>query len=146
MNFSDEMIAENPTDTLPLFSQWAFNWTRPDNLVGSVRYALEVRSKYERLLSNPDPSTFVMGYSDNPHFITFARIDEEQALIIVASTSLTTRESGMAYVPLCDCTLQPVWGTDVAHRGDGTISMEAELGNGHVLILEAGPDFPALRG
>lgn len=146
LNFSDEMIAENPTDTLPLFSQWAFNWTRPDNLVGSVRYAMEVRSKYERLLSNPDPSTFVMGYSDNPHFITFARIDEEQALIIVASTSLDTREPGIAYVPLCDCTLQPVWGTDTAHRGDGTISVEAELGNGHVLILEAGPDFPALRG
>ncbi len=145
LGFTDEMIAENPTDTLPLFSEWAFDWTRPDNLIGSVRYALQIRQKYQRLLSNPNPDTFVMGYSDNPQLMTFARIDEEQALIVVANTSLGTREPGRAYIPLCDCVLPPVWGTDVAHKANGNLSIEVDLGNGHVLVLEAGPDFPAFR-
>lgn len=145
LGFSDEMIQANPTDTLPLFSAWAFDWTRPDNLVGSIRYALEVRQKYERLLSNPDPNTFVLGYGDNPHFLAFARTDEEQTLIVVTSTSMGTRERGRAYLPLCECNLQPVWGSDVAHKGVGVVSIEAELGNGHVLVLEAGPDFPGFK-
>ncbi len=145
LGFSDEMIAANPSETLPLFSQWAFDWTRPDNLVGSIQYALKIRKKYQRLLSSPDPDTFVMGYSDNPHFITFARVDAEQALIVAASTSLGTIEQGRAYVPLCDCELLPVWGADVAHLGRGTITVETELGHGHVLVLEAGPDFPAFK-
>lgn len=145
LGFTDEMIAENPTETLPLFSQWAFDWTRPDNLVGSVRYALQIRQKYQRLLSNPNPETFVMGYSENPNLMTFARIDEEQVLIVVANTSLGTREPGRAFIPLCDCELPPVWGSDVAHKGNGNVSIEVDLGNGHVLVLESGPDFPALR-
>lgn len=145
LGFTDEMIAENPTDTLPLFSEWAYDWTRPDNLVASIRYALEIRQKYQRLLSNPHPNTFIMGYSDNPHFIAFARMDDEQALIIVLSTSMGTREVGRAYIPLCDCVLQPVWGTDVTHNGYGALSIGVELGNGHVLILEAGKDFPTFK-
>jgi glycosidase len=145
LNFTNEMIRANPTDTLPLFSAWAFNWIRPDNLVGSVRYAMEIRRKYENLLSNPDPETFFLGYGDNPHFIVVARQDGEQTLVVVASSSMATIEKGRAFLPIWECDLAPVWGTDVAHRGFGAVHIEASLGNGHVLILEGGPHFPELK-
>lgn len=144
LGFSDEMIRANPADTLPLFSEWAFDWTRPDNLVGSVRYALQIRAKYADLLSDPDPATFILGYSNNSHFLVIARQNDADTVVVVASTSMATLEKGIAFLPVCECDLGPVWGTDVAHLGRGAVHIEASLGNGHVLILEGNSDFPRL--
>jgi glycosidase len=145
LGFTHQMLSEHPTDTLPLFSEWAFDWTRPDNLVASVRYALQVRRKYEPLLSNPDPGTFFLGYSDNPRFLVLARQDDEHTVIVIASTDLEAVEEGTAFLPVCECDLAPVWGTDLAHKGFGAVHIQARLGNGHVLILEGGPEFPRLK-
>jgi starch synthase (maltosyl-transferring) len=145
LGFSDEMIAENPTDTLPLFSEWAFDWTREGNLVGSIRYALQIRREYEGLLSNPDPATVILGYSDNPHITVFARQDDADTVVVVASASFETREEGRAYLPVCECALQPVWGTDVTHTGFGAVHTDVNLGNGHVLVLAGDSEFPRLQ-
>jgi hypothetical protein len=144
LGFTREMIAANPSATLPLFSEWAFDWTRPHNLVGSVRYALQIRQKYERLLSNSDPQTMMVGYSDNPYFIVCARQDEQDTLVLVASSSFGTVEEGKAFLSVCECALAPVWGTDTAHTGFGAIHLKTKLGNGHVLLVAGGPEFPRL--
>ncbi|MBN1202628.1 MAG: alpha-amylase [Anaerolineae bacterium] len=145
LGFTNEMIQQNPTETLPLFSEWAFDWTRADNLVGSIRYALRLREKYAELLSNRDPDTFFLGYSDNPHFIVVARQDAEHTVIVVASSSMATVEQGRAYLPVADYELSPLWGTVVAHTGRLTVSLDASLGNGHVLIFEDGAAFPRFQ-
>ncbi|MEW6579510.1 MAG: alpha-amylase [Chloroflexota bacterium] len=145
LGFTDEMIREHPAESLPLFSEWAFDWTRPDNLIGSVRYALTLRQKYADLLSDPDPATVFVGYSDNPTLIVFARQNGVKTLVIVASASFATREEGRAFLPVCECDLAPLWGTDVAHRGRGAVHLDASLGNGHMLILEDGAGFPRLN-
>jgi hypothetical protein len=103
-----------------------------------------VRRDHATLLSDPDPATFFMGYGDNARFVVFARQDETQTLVVVANTNMRGRESGRAFLPVCEYQLAPVWGTEVAHRGNGTISVEASLGDGHVLILEGGAEFPRL--
>jgi starch synthase (maltosyl-transferring) len=144
LGFTHQMLAEHPTDTLPLFSEWAFDWTRPDNLIGSVRYALRVRRQYEPLLSNPDPGTFFLGYSDNPRFLVFARQDDEHTVVVIASTDFDAVEEGRAFLPTGKYDLAPVWGTEVAHKAFGTVHIQARLGNGHVLILHGGPEFPRL--
>jgi len=145
LGFTDELIQANPAETLPLFSEWAYNWTRPDNLVESVRYALALRRKYADLLTNPDPATMFVGYADNPHFVVFARQNDGQTVALIASSSMGTVEEGTAYFPVCECDMAPLWGTDVAHLGRGSVGVEAKLGNGHVLIFEGEPDFPRLR-
>ena len=145
LGFTHQMLAEHPTNTLPLFSEWALDWACPHNLVASTRYALHIRRHYEPLLSNPDPSTFFLGYSDNPRFLVFARQDDSHTVIVIASTAFETVEEGRAFLPIGECDLQPVWGTDVTHKGFGTVHIHARLGNGHVLILDGGPGFPRLR-
>lgn len=145
LNFTDEMIREHPAESLPLFSAWAFGWTRPDNLLGSVRYALALRRKYADLLSDPDPATVFVGYSDNPTLTVFARQNGAETLVIVASASFATREDGRAFLPVCECDLVPLWGTDAVHRGKGAVHLDVSLGNGHMVILEGGPDFPPLE-
>ena len=64
---------------------------------------------------------------------------------MIASSSMATTETGRAFLPICECPLAPVWGTDVAHTGFGAVHLEANLGNGHVLILDGGPTFPKLQ-
>jgi|AMZC01.1.fsa_nt_AMZC01000761.1_12 hypothetical protein len=145
LGFTDEMIGAYPAEKLPLFSAWAFDWTRPDNLVNSVRYALQLRQKYVALLSDPDPATFFVGYSENPGFLIFARQNAEHTLVAVASATFEAREDGRVYLPVCQCALAPLWGTDVTHVGHGAVHLDVSLGNGHVLILEGGPEFPRLR-
>jgi glycosidase len=138
LNFSREALRANPTDTLPLFSPWAFDWTRRDNLVGSIRYAFGLRKKYDALLSNPDPATAALGYGDNPNLIVFVRRNHEHALIAVASSSMETVESGRAHVPVTEYELTPLWGTEHPFRSVEMLSFDVRLGNGHVLILEDG--------
>ena len=145
LGFTTETIEEHPPETLPLFSEWAFDWTRSDNLVQSIRYAFGVRQKYETLFSNPDPDTVFVGYADNPHFVVFARQDDAHTVVLIGSSSFETREEGRAFLPVYECNLLPVWGADVAHKGLGTVHIEASLGNGHVLVLEGCPRFPPLK-
>ncbi len=145
LGFTDEVIREHPAESLPLFSEWAFDWTRPGNLVGSVRYALKLRQRYAELLSDPDPGTVFVGYSDNPAMIIFARQNSTETLVIAASASFATREEGRAFLPVCECDLAPLWGTDAVHRGRGAVHFDVSLGNGHMLILEGGEGFPRLN-
>jgi len=145
LGFSNEQIRRHPPEELPLFSAWAFDWTRPDNLVGSIRYAMGLRRSYDALLSDPDPRTSILGSSDNPNFVVFARQNDDTTLTMIASDSLGARERGRAFLPIYRCDLAPLWGTDAAHLGQGTVQLEAELGNGHVIILEGCQDFPRLR-
>jgi glycosidase len=144
LGFTNSEIAENPAETLPLFSEWAYDWTRPTNLVGSIRYALQIRRTYERLLSDPDPATVILGYSDNPRLVVFARQNADHTVIVIGSSNFGTLERGRAFLPVGARALAPVWGTDVAHTGFWAVHVEASLGNGHVLVLEGGPDFPRL--
>ncbi len=146
LGFTNEMIYQHAANTLPLFSEWSFDWTRPDNLVGSVRYAMQIRSQCAELFSDPDPATFFLGWSDNPNIVTLARQNEGCTVILIASTSMGTVENGRAYLPVTDFSLAPTWGTDVAHIASETISVPVTLGNGHVLIFDdAQKKMPRLR-
>ena len=145
LGFDEDTIRANPAETLPLFSAWAFDWTRADNLAGSIRYALELRRRYAALLSDPDPATFTLGHSDNPHLLTFARHNAEATLFVVANTNAESTESGTAYLPVCDCTLQALWGADTQIQANSAITLAVTLGPYQVLVLEGGPDFPQLR-
>lgn len=138
LNFSPEMLRANPTETLPLFSEWAYDWTREHNLVQSIRYAFSLRKKYDALLSDPDPATAALGFGDNPNLIVFVRRNEEHALVVVASSSMGTVESGRAHVPIEEYRLTPLWGANDPLRSMKLLSFEVQLNNGHVLILEDG--------
>jgi len=138
LNFSPEMLRANPTETLPLFSEWAYDWTREHNLVQSIRYAFGLRKKYDALLSDPDPATAALGFGDNPNLIVFVRRNEEHALVVVASSSMGTVESGRAHVPIEEYRLTPLWGANDPLRSMKLLSFEVQLNNGHVLILEDG--------
>lgn len=110
-----------------------------------MRYALQIRQEYARLFTNPDPATFMLGTSDNPHILVFARQDEEHTVLVIASSNMATMQVGKACLPVAHYDLNPLWGTDVAHLAQETIALDVSLGNGQVLILHDGPGFRRLR-
>lgn len=146
LGFSSEMIQQHPVETLPLFSEWAFNWTRESNLVGSIRYAMQLRQTYEDLLSDLDPATFSAGYSSNPALFGIARQRGNQTLLAVASASMGTLEQGRVYFPAMQHTfeLEPLWGGDVPQWGVHTVYVDVTLDNGRVLLLDGGTPFAPL--
>ncbi len=139
LGFDEETIRANPAETLPLFSAWAFDWARADNLVGSIRYALGLRRRYAALLSDPDPATFMLGRSDTPHLLAFARCHADTALFVIANTSAMSTESGMVHFPVCECSLQTLWGAEAPHHASSTIALDVTLGPHQVLVLEGEP-------
>ncbi len=145
LGFSDDMIKANPSNTLPLFNAWAFDWTRPHNLVGSVRYALQIRQRYADLLSDPDPRTFRLGRSDNPNLIVLARQNSAASLVAVANSSLGSHEAGQVVLPVAQIPLSPLWGTAAFGAGEEVLSLPVSLPNGGVQLFDGDHHLPAAR-
>lgn len=146
LGFSGEQLARYSADNLPLFSVWAYNWTRAENYVKSVRHAMTIRRQYEDLLSDPAPSTFVMGSSDNPHILVFSRRKGSQWLSFVANTDMAHEQNGRALLAARQVRVPGLWGT-----GEGgmdvyqELAANAYLAPGYVLIIDNSSMTPSSR-
>jgi starch synthase (maltosyl-transferring) len=114
LGFSSEQLAHLPAERLPLFSEWAFNWTRPDNLVKSVRHALKLRKTYEALLTDANPDTFLVGYSDNPAILAFSRKKDDQWISVVANCDPYHHQNGRVVIDVHPYRVPGLWGTSEA--------------------------------
>jgi len=74
LDFSASDLAKLPSERLPLFSEHAYDWARrgkgfPD-FIGRIA---TIRSKYVRLVTDPDPSSFRVLEDHNPMILAFER-------------------------------------------------------------------------
>lgn len=136
LGFSNEMLARYPADKLPLFSEWAYNWTNPDNMVEGVRYALALRRKYEALLASKDPATWYMGHSPNPSLLVFTRRCNGQSLTFIANMDMTRHQRGRVLLGGTQLDVKGVWGSPDALPVHHGLTMDVELSPGYVLVLE----------
>ena len=141
LDFTPEMLAQYPAEKLPLFSEYAFDWTREDNLIEGVRYALELRRRYEDLLTANDPDTWHIGSSDNPHILVFARQNGKKALCFIANTDMHSHQRGQAIFGGQQFPAHGLWGTPDTLAVFHGLNMPVELSPGYVLVLE-GSELP----
>jgi hypothetical protein len=111
IGFSNEELAHLPPEHLPLFSAWAFDWTRPDNLIASVKYALKLRKTYEGLITDTDPATFVVGHSDNPAFVVFSRRKGDEWISVIGNADPMHEQRGRVVTDTRRFRVQGLWGT-----------------------------------
>ncbi len=142
LGFSSEQLAAYPPERLPLFSEWALNWTGQANLVKSIQYAFGLRRKHEDLLADNAPGTFVIGYSDNPHILAYSRRRGEHWIGVIANTDQYYEQRGRAVLQSHPLRVPGLWGTfdnpiDMAQE----IAVSVTLSPGYVLILD-GKDLP----
>ncbi|MCC7450948.1 MAG: alpha-amylase [Anaerolineae bacterium] len=137
IGFTNEQLAQYPPEKLPLFSAWAFNWTRPDNCISSVRYALTLRRRYEGLLSDSTPSTIVVGYCDNPAILVFTRQKNDQRITVIANADPVLGQSGKVTLTSSQVRVTGLWGTaDVGMDVTQQVMANVSLLPNYVLILD----------
>ena len=139
--FTSEMMAAYPTARLPLFSEYAFDWTRKDNLVEGVTYALQLRQRYAELLTCTDPSCWYIGMSDNPHLLVFTRQKGDLSLSFIANTDLYSHQGGRVLLSGQWYRTRGVWGTPDIIQVHHGLALHVDLSPGYVLVLE-GEDLP----
>ncbi|MFC1961292.1 alpha-amylase, partial [Chloroflexota bacterium] len=141
LGFSDEMLAQYPADRLPLFSEYAFDWTREDNLIEGVTYAMQLRRRYADLLTCKDPRCWYVGMSDNPLIQVFTRRKGDLSLTFIFNTDLHNHQSAYVLIDGHWHRAQGVWGTPDIMQIHHGLALTVELSPGYVLVLE-GDDLP----
>jgi hypothetical protein len=142
LGFSSDNLAHYPVDRLGLFSACALDWCRPNNIVKSVRYALSIRKKYEAVLNNPHPESFVLGYSDNPRILVFSRRMGGQWITVIANTDQMYEQRGRVVLNARSFRVPGLWGTsEVGMDLYDEMMANVSLVPGYVLILD-GSELP----
>lgn len=60
LDFEPEELTRYPSHTLPLFSEYAYDWLHPENLVGWIKRTLDIRTRYRDLITDPSPDTLTV--------------------------------------------------------------------------------------
>jgi len=123
LGFSGDLLAKYAAESLPLFSAYAFDWTRADNLVAAVREILAIRNRYAALLSDDRPATFTIGHSDNPAILILTRHNQDGQVIAIANTDPHQAQMGIA-VP--DTEPMPVANPTAVYGNAGAFTVMAE--------------------
>ncbi len=145
LGFSPEALAQYPAEKLPLFSEFAFDWARENNLIEGVTYALELRQRYAELLTDNTPDCWFVGLSDNPRILVFTRQRDDLSLTFIANTDMHHHQRGRVLIAGQWHRTQGVWGTPDIIQVHHGLTLNVELSPGYVLILE-GDDLPLNGG
>ncbi len=128
LDFTQEQLKHLPSEKLPLFSEYGYNWLNKENLVGWVRKVLEVRSEYAALIV--DSTTFKVLHDSNHHILAFERFsaDGKKRLAVVTNTNYVSCEP-----------INVRLDTSSKHVNDLLSSKKFSVNDGHLYAtLEAG--------
>jgi hypothetical protein len=74
LDFTPEQIKSLPSEKLPLFSEYGYDWRSKEEFSSLIRTVFSIRAKYARLIADPSPSTFRVLQCGNDRVFGFARI------------------------------------------------------------------------
>jgi starch synthase (maltosyl-transferring) len=74
LDFTNEDLDRFPSEKLPLFSEYAYDWLSKDEFSAWIKAVLGLRKKYHDVVVDPHPATFRLLEDGNPHVLAFARI------------------------------------------------------------------------
>jgi glycosidase len=135
LGFTDRMLQSYPSEKLPLFNAWAFDWEVMKNLVLDIKDAIGIRKKYEELLICNDPKTWRMGKSDNSNLLVFSRYNEDAMLIFVANTDMWNHQHGQVSIEDIEYSLKSICSKVEMQNSTFSIRFSVDLTPGNVKIF-----------
>ena len=136
LDFTVEQIRQLPSERLPLFSEYGYNWLSHEEFTRFVSAVLALRARYKPLVIDPSPSTFRILHVDNPAVLAFARVPPHGGPGIAIAGNTDFRSPAEFRLPLQSGN-HPVTnlidGRQIALR-DGVIA--ATLAPGECIIIE----------
>jgi len=89
LDFSRAELQKYPSENLPLFSQYAYNWGRKNQFRDWIAAIGAIRKKYEKLITNISRESFRWIETGNDDVICFIRQSEKrERLIIIANSNM----------------------------------------------------------
>jgi starch synthase (maltosyl-transferring) len=142
LGFTPEELARYPSHTLPLFSEYAYDWLRVENLVSWIRRTLAVRARYHDLIADPSPAALTVlvqkGREEEPsHIVAFVRGSESgrQRLAFVGNSHPTEKIQVRLALPTDRSAITDML-TDRRFRLKEERTLAVELGPGECLMGE----------
>jgi starch synthase (maltosyl-transferring) len=94
LDFTKEELEHLPSEKLPLFSEYAYDWLNKDQFAGLVAKVLAVRAKYAVIIVDPSPQSFVLLHDHNDRVLAFARVADNppKRIAVVGNTNFSSIE------------------------------------------------------
>ncbi|MBP1691210.1 MAG: alpha amylase catalytic region [Bacteroidetes bacterium] len=77
LDFTLEDLKKLPSETLPLFSEYFYNWLNHEEFTGLVTDVLAIRKRYRDIVVDPHPRTFKMLGESNHRVLAFERRSDD---------------------------------------------------------------------
>ncbi len=73
LDFTSDDLKRLPSETLPLFSEYGYNWQSAEEFTHLITKVLAIRKKYAPVITDPTPATFRMLEEHNGQVLAFER-------------------------------------------------------------------------
>jgi hypothetical protein len=141
LDFSPEELPDYPSEKLPLFSEAAYGWENEPNMVEWIRHTLAMRARHADLITDPDPATFVLSETDNPHVWSVVRRRGDQAIGIVFSLDWESDQSFDLHLRTARSHVIDLLSGESYTLSDGCL--QAEFSPSRCIVVELGAARPA---
>ncbi|MBI5475210.1 MAG: alpha-amylase [Ignavibacteriales bacterium] len=90
LDFKIDDLKKYPSETLPLFSEYGYNWFNSNQIVDWIQKVSNIRKKFRSLITDASPQSFYWVDNSNNDLISFLRKNEieKYQLLILANSNL----------------------------------------------------------
>ena len=91
LDFTHEQLKDLPSEKLPLFSEYGYDWINKAQITDFVAKISAIRKKYLHLVTDKNPRSFLVLSDPNEHILSFARISSSHRLRLAVVTNTSFR-------------------------------------------------------
>ncbi|MBI5020143.1 MAG: alpha-amylase [Ignavibacteriales bacterium] len=90
LDFKKEELKKYPSEQLPLFSEYCYNWANENQMVDWIQKISLVRKKYHAMIADHSPRSFIWMETKSKYLIAFIRksIEIKHQLLIIANSNM----------------------------------------------------------
>jgi glycosidase len=85
LDFTNEEQKKYPSEELPLFSEYSFDWNNKNRYIDEVAKVSKIREKYLDIITNRKKDSFCFYDFDEPKILGFARVKGKKTIFVVAN-------------------------------------------------------------
>ena len=95
LDFTVEQLKHLPSEKLPLFSEYGYNWLSKHQFTSWIARVSAVRRKFQELITDSEPRSFVLLHDHTERILAFARVSDssKKRVAIVGNTDYTANTS-----------------------------------------------------
>ena len=136
LDFTLDQIRQLPSERLPLFSEYGYNWLSAGEFTRLVSDVYSLRSRYHSLVVDSSPATFRILRPDSPLVLAFARISPEDGRRIAVAGNADFHAEVSLRMPLEteQASVTDLLSGRICHVREGVI--ETTLRPGECLVFE----------